>query len=73
MVPPLEEIEAALIANYEAVLGPLERSELPPAVYDKVEELKRAHTSDEWLYKQGKRGEEWQTKIATGVEVVQRM
>lgn len=81
VVPPLEEIEAALIANYEAVLGPLERAELPPAVYDKVEELKRTHTSDEWLYKRGKRGEarpelkrrEQQTKIATGVEVVQRM
>lgn len=72
-VPPLEEIETALIANYERVLGPLERAELPPIVYDKVEELKRTHTSDEWLYKRGKRREEWQTKIATGVEVVQRM
>ncbi|HID63820.1 MAG TPA: hypothetical protein EYP49_13945 [Anaerolineae bacterium] len=72
-IPPLEEIEAALIANYESVLGSLERAELPPTVYDKVEELKRTHTSDEWLYRRGKRREEWQTKIATGVEVAQRM
>ncbi len=72
-VPPLEEIEASLAANYEAVLGPLERAELPPAVYDKVAELKRTHTTDEWLYKRGKRREKWQVKIATGVEVSQRM
>ncbi|MFQ5812574.1 MAG: biotin/lipoate A/B protein ligase family protein, partial [Anaerolineae bacterium] len=73
VVPPLDEIEASLVANYEAVLGPLERAELPPVVYDKVAELKQTHTTDEWLYKRGKRREEWQVKIATGVEVVQRM
>jgi lipoate-protein ligase A len=72
-VPPLEEIEAALIANFEVVLGPLERAELPLAVYDKVAEIERTFTTDEWLYKRGKRREEWQTKIATGVEVAQRM
>jgi lipoate-protein ligase A len=72
-VPPLEEIEASLAANYEAVLGPLERAELPPSVYDKVAELKQTFATDEWLYKRGKRREEWQTKIATGVEVAQRM
>jgi lipoate-protein ligase A len=72
-VPPLEEISAALVANYEAVLGPLERAELPSVVYDKVAELKQAFTTDEWLYKRGKKREEWQTKIATGVEVAQRM
>ena len=72
-VPPLEEISAALVANYEAVLGPLERSEVPPAVYDKVAELKQSHTTDEWLYKRGKRREERSVKIATGVEVSQRV
>jgi lipoate-protein ligase A len=72
-VPPMEEISAALVANYEAVLGPLERAELPPAVYDKVAELEQVFTTDEWLYKRGKKREEWQVKIATGVEVAQRM
>jgi len=72
-VPPLDEIEASLVSNYQAVLGPLERAELPPSVYDKVVQLKRSHTTEEWLYKRGKRREAWQTKIATGVEVVQRM
>jgi lipoate-protein ligase A len=72
-LPPLEEISAALIANYEAVLGPLERAELPPVVYDKVAELKQTHTTDEWLYKRGKRREEWRVKIATGVAVSQRV
>ena len=80
-VPPLGEIEASLVSNYQVVLGPLERAELPPAVYDKVAELERTHTTDEWLYKRGKRREacpelkrrEQQTKIATGVEVAQRM
>ena len=71
-VPPLEEIEASLVANYEAVLGPLERAELPPAVYNTVAELVQTHTTDEWLYKRGKRREEWQVKIA-GVEVSQRV
>jgi lipoate-protein ligase A len=72
-VPPLEEIEASLAANYQAVLGPLEKAELPLAVYEKAAELEQAFITDEWLYKRGKRREEWQTKIATGVEVVQRM
>ncbi len=80
-VPPLEEISAALVANYEAVLGPLEESELPPAVYDKVAELKQTHTTDEWLYKRGKKREERQdfgelsraVKIATGVAVSQQV
>jgi len=72
-VPPLGEIEASLVANYEAVLGPLERAELPSAVYDKMAELEQTHTTDEWLYKRGKRREEWQVKIAAGVEVSQRV
>jgi len=72
-VPPLAEISAALVANYEAVLGSLERAELPPSVYDKVAELKQTHTTDEWLYKRGKRREERSVKITTGVEVSRRM
>jgi len=71
--PPLEEIEASLVANYEAVLGPLERAELPTAVYNMMAELKQTHTTDEWLYKRGKRREEWQVKISAGVEVSQRV
>jgi len=71
--PPLDEIEASLVANYEAVLGSLERSELPPVVYEKVAELKQTHTTDEWLYKRGKRREERMVKIAAGVEVSQRV
>ncbi len=72
-VPSLEEISDALAANYQAVLGPLEKAELPPAVYDKVAELEQTFTTNEWLYKRGKRREERQVKIATGVEVAQRM
>ncbi|MGA9350936.1 MAG: lipoate--protein ligase family protein [Anaerolineae bacterium] len=72
-VPPLEELEAALVANYEVVLGPLERAKLPPAVYDKVAELRQTFTTDEWLYKRGKRREDWRVKIVTGVEFAQRM
>jgi len=72
-VPPLEELEATLVANYEVVLGPLERAKLPPAVYDKVAELRQTFTTDEWLHKRGKRREDWRVKIATGVEFAQRM
>jgi lipoate-protein ligase A len=72
-VPPVDEVSALLAANYEAALGRLERAELPPAVYHKVSELEGSHTTDEWLHKRGRRSRERTVKIATGVEVVQRI
>jgi lipoate-protein ligase A len=73
-VPPIDEALELLVANFEAVLGPLTSADLPDAVDEKVAELAQTHTSDEWLLKPGKRVREGRrVRIAEGVEVIQRM
>lgn len=69
----LEEIVPVLASRFEAVLGPLESEDLPQAVYDKARELAASFTSDEWLHKRGKRVPGRDVKIATRVNVLQRM
>jgi lipoate-protein ligase A len=71
--PPLEEIVPPLMSRFEEVLGPLEPTDLPQAVYDKVRELMPIFTSDEWLHKRGKRTPGRDVKIATGINVLQRL
>ncbi len=71
--PPWDTMIAALVRNFETVLGPLTPAVLPRAVHDRVAELARTHTTEEWLLKPGRRFREGRTvKIATGVEVAQR-
>ncbi len=71
--PSWEEMIDALVRNFDAVVGPLTPAALPPAVRDKVAELTTTHTTEEWLFKPGRRFQEKrQVKIATGVEIVQR-
>jgi lipoate-protein ligase A len=73
-VPPINEALDTLVTNFESVLGPLTSAELPDAVYVKVDELARTHTTDEWLLKPGKRFRDGRkVKIAEGVEVAQRI
>ena len=65
---------AQLARNFEAALGPLTPADLPAAVHEKVAELAQTHTTEDWLLKPGKRFREGRrVKIATGVEVAQRM
>ena len=72
--PPWESMIATLARNFEALLGPLEAAELPQGVHEKVIELARTHTTDEWLLKRGKRFREGRrVRIATGVDVTQRV
>jgi lipoate-protein ligase A len=71
--PLLEEIVPVLAGRFEEVLGPLEPADLPQAVYDKARELEPLFTSDEWLHKRGKRVPGRDVKIATGVNVLQRL
>jgi len=72
-VPLLEEIVPVLANRFEKVLGLLEPADLPPAVYEKARALEPWLTSDEWLYKRGKRVSGRDVKIAAGVNVLQRM
>ncbi len=72
-LPLLEEITSVLASRFEEVLGPLEPADLPPVVYDKARELETLLNSDEWLHKRGKRVPDRDVKIATGVNVLQRL
>jgi lipoate-protein ligase A len=71
--PLLEEVVPPLVGRFEEVLGPLEPADLPRAVYDKAREIEPLFSSDEWLHKRGKRVPGRDVKIATGVNVLQRM
>ena len=72
-LPLLEEITSVLASRFEEVLGPLEPADLPPVVYDKARALETLLNSDEWLHKRGKRVPDRDVKIATGVNVLQRL
>jgi lipoate-protein ligase A len=73
-VPTWETMIAALVRNFEAVLGPLTPAALPAAIYKKVAELAQTHTTEDWLLKPGKRFREGRrVLIAPGVEVAQHM
>ncbi|MDY7039588.1 MAG: lipoate--protein ligase [Chloroflexota bacterium] len=72
-LPEWDEMVAPLIRRFEQVFGGLEPAALPQAVYDQVEELKPRFLSEEWLYKKGRRLSARQVKIASGVNVVQRV
>jgi lipoate-protein ligase A len=71
--PSLEEAMPVLARRFEEVLGTLEPAELPRAVYEKAHEIEPALTDDEWFYKRGKRVPDRDVKIASGVNVIQRM
>lgn len=68
-----DEMVRPLIERFEGVLGPLQEAALPQAIYSEMEQLKPQFQSEEWLYKKGR----WQpgrdVKIATGVNVIQRI
>jgi len=68
-----DEMVMPLIRRFEGVLGPLESAELPKAVYEQVEALKPRFLGEEWLYKRGKKSPEREIKIASGVNIVQRV
>jgi lipoate-protein ligase A len=72
-LPSWDEMAEPLIRRFAEVLGPLQENALPQAVYDEVEALKPLFQRAEWLYKKGRREADRTLKIATGVNVVQRM
>lgn len=71
-VPPEDELKAILIREFEGVLGPLQRTELPAEVRAKARELEPLMTSEAWLMRGGKRSRERGVRVRAGVDVVQR-
>jgi lipoate-protein ligase A len=75
--PSWEVLTATLTRHFEQVTGPLEPGQMPAEVYAEVERMAPRFTSDEWLYKRGKRvrGRDvvYNTKIASGVNVVHKV
>ena len=72
VVPPLDELKAILIREFESVLGPLHPAALPSEVYDMARGLAPLMTSDEWLMKRGRLSGERGVRIQAGVNVIQR-
>lgn len=71
--PSWEVLAATLTRHFEPVTGPLEPGQLPAEVYAEAERLKPQLTSNEWLYKRGKRLSGREVKIAGGVNVVHKV
>jgi lipoate-protein ligase A len=71
--PSWEVLTATLTRHFEQVTGPLEPGQMPAEVYAEVERMAPRFTSDEWLYKRGKRVRGREVKIASGVNVVHKV
>jgi lipoate-protein ligase A len=71
--PSWEVLAAALTRHFEPVTGPLELGQMPAEVYAEGERLMPHFTSDEWLYKRGKRVSGREVRIASGVNVVHKV
>jgi len=72
-VPSWDEMTKPLIQNFETVFGKLESAKLPQKVYDQMAILKLKFESKDWLFMKRKTKAEENTKIATGVNIVQRI
>ncbi len=62
-----------LLKNYEKVLGKLEPTELPQEVRAKIAEIQPDYLSDDWLYKKRRSTDSRNVKIATDVNIIQRI
>jgi lipoate-protein ligase A len=71
--PSWEVLTTTLTRHFEPVTGLLKPSQLSAEVYAEAERLKSRLTSDEWLYKGGKRVRGREVKIAGGVNVVHKV
>jgi lipoate-protein ligase A len=72
-LPTWDEMAEPLIRRFESVLGPLEEADLPQAVRDEAEAIKPTYLSKEWLYKKRRQTAGRDVKIASGVNIVQRI
>jgi lipoate-protein ligase A len=72
-IPEWDAMAGPLIARFEEVLGRLEPSGLPQEVWARVEEIKPTFLSNDWLFMHRHRKKEPNVKIATGVNISQRV
>jgi len=72
-IPTWDEMAEPLLRNYEKVLGKLEPSELPEKVRAQMEKLKPKYLDDEWLFKKRRVSGKRKVKIATDVNIIQRV
>jgi lipoate-protein ligase A len=72
-IPTWDEMVDPLLRNYKRVLGTLELSDLPREVEEEVEKIKPEYLSDDWLYMKRRASENRNVKIATEVNIIQRI
>jgi lipoate-protein ligase A len=73
-MPSWDEMAEPLLHRLEAVLGPLDAADdVPQAVREQAAVLQPTFLSDDWLYKKSRKRPGRAVKIATGVNVLQRM
>ena len=68
-----DEMATPLVRRFEDVLGPMQPSVLTQGVRDRMESLTKTFLGEEWLNRKGLRRAGRDVKIASGVNVVQRV
>jgi lipoate-protein ligase A len=68
-IPPRDEIKRVLIENFERILGRLEPANLDNAAIEKIREIEKWFTSDEFLHKKTPRIPQG-VKIKEGIEIL---
>jgi len=72
-LPSWDEMVEPLLNNYEKVLGKLEDTSLPGIVREKMNDLEPEYLLDDWLFKKHRQSANRDVKIASGVNIVQRI
>lgn len=72
-VPPVEKLEAVLIADYRELLGPLPAGQVDEALRAEVARLSETFLSETWLFRRGRRQAEREVTVGAGVEVRERL
>lgn len=73
LLPEWDGMALPLIRNFEHVLGKLKPAELPQEVYAMMEKIKPELISEDWLFMKRSEKNKGNIKIATGVNIVQRV
>jgi len=66
-------LNALVVQEFEKILGPLQRREVDDVLRRKMEELGKIMTTEDWLYRRGRRTNGRQMRIRSGVNLVHRI
>jgi len=72
-IPAWDDMVDPLLKNYQTVLGELEESALAVEVSEKMKDLKPLFLSEDWLFKKRRRANERTVKIASDVNIVEKI